>query len=154
LITRANSVEFDRIDRAMQSTVTLLAIYEIIIVVLAVLSAVSMGGSTDGGRWIVLVLGTLGLMALGLLFIPVRGVLMANGYKARMQAIKQDFQSQLRRAADAQIAYGQQMRTDAVTPFLRLVDSQTGQADKIKAELERGQQTLSGLERDLAALRD
>ncbi len=154
LTTRARAIEFERIDRTMQSTVTLLAIYEIVIVVLAVLSAVSFGGSTDGGRWIVLVLGTLGLMALGLLFIPLRGVLMANAYKARIEAIKQDFQSQLRRAAEAQIAYGQQMRTDAVTPFLRLVDSQTGQADKLKSDLERGQQTLSTLERELATLRE
>jgi GTP-binding protein EngB required for normal cell division len=153
LITRANAAEFERIDRAMQSTVTLLAIYEIVVFVLAILTAVSFGGGTDGGRWVVLVLGTLGLMALGLLFIPVRGVLMANAYKARIAGIKQDFQSQLRRAADAQIAFGQQMRTDAVTPFLRLVDAQTGQVDMLKTELERGQQTLSTLERELTALR-
>ena len=137
----------------MQSTLIVLAFYEIIVLLLAVVYAISFGSSTNGGAWVLLVILTLALMGAGLAFIPVRGLLMARSYETRLTALKGEFRTTLTRAAEQQIMVGARLRQDAVTPFMRLVDSQTSSVDALKTELERHQQTLTGLEKELTALR-
>ncbi len=154
LLDKAKTLEFARIDKAVQNTVIVLAFYEIAVVITALVFGVAFGASTNGGAWILLVLAVIGLMLVGLGFVPVRGTLMANVYAARLQTLKDDFEAAIRRAAEQQIAFGLRMRQDAVTPFMRLVESQTSQVDAVKLELERYQQTLTGLEKELAALKD
>ncbi len=154
ILDKAKSVEFTRIDKAVQNTVIVLAFYEIAVIFIALVFGIAFGGSTNGGLWILLVLVVLVLLLAGLGFIPVRGLLMANAYAARLELIKADFIVALKRATDQQIGFGARMRQDAVTPFLRLVESQTSQVDAVKSELERYGQTLTALEKELAALKD
>lgn len=154
ILDKAKSIEFARIDKAVQNTVIVLAFYEIAVIVVALVFGIAFGGSTNGGAWILLVLAVIALLLIGLGFVPVRGLLMSNAYAARLDVIKEEFLVAFRRATDQQIAFGARMRQDAVTPFLRLVESQTSQVDAVKSELERYGQTLTGLEKELAALKD
>jgi small GTP-binding protein len=149
---RAKAVEFERIDRAVQGSVIVLAVYEIVVLLLAIIFASALGSSSNGGAWALLVLLTLGLLIGGLALVPLRGVLMARAFSERMQKTARDFTDQLRAAANQQISYGERMRMDTVAPFLRLIDTQTSRADNVQNELTRGQQTLTALERELAAL--
>ncbi len=154
LVDKAKMIEFARIDTAIRSTIIVLALYEVAVIVSALVIGIAFGASTNGGLWILLVLLVIILMLAGLAFIPVRGVLMARAYAARLNVLNADLDRAFKRAADQQIAFGARMRQDAVTPFLRLVESQTSQVDTLKLDLERAQQTLTGLEKELAALKD
>jgi len=151
-ITGANVVEFERIDRAVQGVVVLLAVYELVIVILAIAAGSGIGVGPDGGSWVLFVLGTLALMAAGLGFVPLRGWLLARAFADRMAAAQDGFTTQLRKIGEDQLRYGEQLRRDAVAPFLSLVDIQTKQADTLKVEVERHAQALTLLERELAAL--
>jgi hypothetical protein len=86
--------------------------------------------------------------------MPVRGMLMARAFAERLETVKAELTAALRRAADGQIASGSRLRQDAVTPFLRLVESQTIQADEVETALAKHQQILADLEKELAALND
>jgi len=154
LVDQAKSAEFARIDSAVQNTLVVLAIYEIAVILIALVIGFAFGASTNGGQWVLLVLTVIVLVLGGLAILPVRGFLMARAYADRLEGLNTDLDIAFKRAAEQQIAFGSRLRQDAVTPFLRLVDSQTTQVDVVKAELEKHQQTLTGLEKELSALRE
>jgi GTP-binding protein EngB required for normal cell division len=152
LIDQAKAVEFERIDQSIQATAFIFLLYEIAVLVIAIVVGVSFGGNTNGGVWILLVLLTLVFMLGGLLIIPLRGILMAGAYRTRIDAAKTAFRDKLRGATESQIAYGSRLRVDTVTPFLRLVESQTGKAEALKKELEGHQKALIALESEVAGI--
>ncbi|MHB8626123.1 MAG: dynamin family protein [Aggregatilineales bacterium] len=154
VLDKGRTVEAARVDRAVQNTLIVLAFYEIAVVVLALVFGAAFGASTSGGAWIGLVLIVLALLIVGLVAMPVRGMLMARAFAERLEMIKTELTAALRRAAEGQIASGSRLRQDAVTPFLRLVESQTIQADAVESALAKHQQTLADLEKELAALKD
>ncbi len=154
LVDKAKRAESERIDRAVQNTLVILAMYEIVVIIVAFLIGITAGGSNNGGFWILLVLAVITFMIGGLAILPVRGLLMARAYVGRLESLKTDLTAALGRAAERQISFGAGIRRDAVTPFLRLVESQTSQVDIVKVDLERYQTTLSGLEKDLAAIKE
>lgn len=154
LVDQAKSAEFARINSAVQNTLVVLAIYEIAVILIALVIGFAFGASTNGGQWVLLVLTVIVLVLGGLAILPVRGFLMARAYADRLEGLNTDLDIAFKRAAEQQIAFGSRLRQDAVTPFLRLVNSQTTQVDVVKAELERHQQTLTGLEKELSALRE
>jgi small GTP-binding protein len=152
-LDEAKTVEFRRIDQAVRNSLLVLGAYEVIIIIAAVIGALSLAGSQNAS-WALLVVGVIVLGLVGLAFIPLRGLVMDQAYGRRMFEIKADLEKELERVAQQQIAFGLRMRNDAVAPFLRLVETQISEVDRLKSELETHQQSLLALEKELSALRE
>jgi hypothetical protein len=152
-LDQARSVEFKRIDSAVRSSITVLGLYEFFVLVGALCGAIASIGSQDGGWALLLVLMVLVLGLAGLALAPLRGLLMERAYADRMFALKTDFEKDLERAAQQQIDFGRQMRQDAAAPFMRLVEAQIEQSDRLKRELDEHAQALVVLEKELGTIR-
>jgi small GTP-binding protein len=154
VIESARTTEFAKIDSAVRNTIVVLAIYELIALIGGILLLVlASSGGIEGGAVLILFLVVLFLLFAGLAFVPLRGLLMQNAYAQRMRVHKQQFQDALKRGADQQVAFGKQMRQDAVAPFMRLVDAQVSQVDTLKKELDAHETGITALEKELGNLR-
>jgi small GTP-binding protein len=152
-LDEARSIEFQRIDQAVRNTLLVLGAYEVILLIGAVIAALAASGSQNGA-WALLLVAFIVPGLGGLLLIPVRGALMERAYAQRLIAIKTELEQAVERAAQQQVAFGAQMRNDAVAPFTRLVETQISQIDQLKVELEGHQQALVALEKELGELRE
>ncbi len=148
-LDEAKTVEFRRIDQAVRNTLVVLGAYEVVVIIGAVIAALSLAGSPDGS-WALLLVAVIVLGLVGLMVVPLRGWIMEKTYGRRMFDIKTELETGLERVAQQQVQFGQQMRNDAVAPFLRLVETQIAQVDQLKTELEAHQQGLIILEKELS----
>jgi hypothetical protein len=151
-LDKARRDESKWVKQSVQNTLIVLAFYELVVLIVGLVFGFAFGGTTNGGIWIALVLIVLLLLLAGLALMPLRGWLLARTYATRLEAIKADLTAALQQAAEQQVAFGGRLRQDAVTPFLRLIESQTEHADQLNAALIKHQQTLAALEKELAAL--
>jgi small GTP-binding protein len=152
-LEKARNIEFKRIDDGVKNAIVILGVYELAVLFIGILGTV-IAASQNDGVWVIFLFGMLIFMLAGLLVVPLAGKLLERGYAARMRAVKEEYAQQLDKAAQEQIAYGKQMRLDAVAPFMRLVETQVTQIDGLKTELESHQQTITGLEKELGLLRE
>ncbi|MCE7948378.1 MAG: hypothetical protein DYG88_13220 [Chloroflexi bacterium CFX4] len=153
-LEQARTTEFKTIDNAVRNTIVTLSVYVLIVVLISLFLIVTAAATgADAGVWLLSVLMLLALVLGGISVMPLRGMFMANAYARRMEAVRTGYQDVLGKAAADQIAYGRQMRQDAVAPFLRMVESQLSQADAVKAELAQREQALTALEAELGTLR-
>lgn len=151
-LNKAQAAEFARMDGAVRNAVVALGVYEVLVLIVGILGIViAVAASSD--LWLVFLVGILVLMLAGLVAVPLVGRLLERGYADRLRAIKGDYLGLLDQAAQRQIAYGKQMRLDAVAPFMRLVETQVTQIDALKLELEAHQQAITGLEKELGLLK-
>jgi small GTP-binding protein len=154
ILNGARTTEFQRIDRSVRNSVVTLGVYLFIVVVIGILFflAITTGGG-DAGAWALLMFVMILLIFGGLAVMPVRGTLMASAHARRMQAVKTAYLDTLGKAATEQVAYGRQMRQDAVAPFMRMVEAQVAQSDVVKSELAGHERALTALEAELGTLR-
>ncbi len=118
----------------MRNTLLYMAAYELILVVFVIFFVFATPPSTPNSPfWLVFViLVILGL--LGLLFLPLRGRMLENAYTERLLQLQARYLEVLNRAADKQIAYGMQLRREAIAPLTRLIDAQTEiQTEQLRA---------------------
>jgi small GTP-binding protein len=151
-LDEARTLELNRIDRAVRNSLVILGAYELAVIVGALIAALALAGS-QGGSWLLLPAAVIALGLGGSALIPLRGWLMEQAYGQRLVVIKAELEQLVERAASQQIAFGTQMRNDAVAPFMRLVETQIAQVDETKAALDAHQQALIALERELGELR-
>ncbi|MBN8635574.1 MAG: dynamin family protein [Anaerolineae bacterium] len=151
----AKVVETEKIERALRNSLLYLAAYEIIMLVFAIFiwQANPFGTTGNGGSTeLIVIIVILGLMLLGLAFLPLRGRQLANEYVKRMQVLAGKYSDILTRAANKQIDYGMNLRRDAIAPLTRLIDAQTeihtGQLQRLQTAGEQ----LVKIEGDLTAL--
>ncbi|MBK8028681.1 MAG: dynamin family protein [Chloroflexi bacterium] len=151
----ARIVETEKIERALRNSLLYLAAYEIIMLVFAIFiwQANPFGTTGNGGSTeLIVIIVILGLMLLGLAFLPLRGRQLANEYVKRMQVLAGKYSDILTRAANKQIDYGMNLRRDAIAPLTRLIDAQTeihtGQLQRLQTAGEQ----LVKIEGDLTAL--
>lgn len=150
----ARATEFKTIDNAVRNTIVALSVYVLAVLLIGgFLIAVAAATSAELGVWLLALLMVLALIIGGASAMPLRGAFMANAYARRMDAARRAYQDTLSKAVAEQIAYGRQLRQDAVAPFLRMVETQVAQADAIKAELAEREKALTALEAELSALR-
>ncbi|MCC7449349.1 MAG: dynamin family protein [Anaerolineae bacterium] len=152
IVDKARTIEFKRIDLAVRNTLVFLGAYELVVVIGGIIAALALAGSQNGS-WALLLVAVIVLALVGLAVLPLRGWLMEQSYGRRLIAIKTELENALERATQQQVAFGTQMRNDAVAPFMRLVETQVSQVDQLKTELEGHQQALVGLEKELGDLR-
>lgn len=150
LLAKASNFETARIDRALRSTIILMAVWVIITVIFALLIATgSLLFGSSSGLNVILVLA---LFIVGMALLPLRGSLLRYQYRSKMQDLLRQYINTLKRASEKQIAYGTQMRQDVVGPFTRLITTQTEQIDALKQTLEEHQQQIIGLQHKLSGL--
>lgn len=154
-LEKARSMEFQRLDKAVRNTIVMLGIYELTVVVFSCLAIAALAAAqAQGGTLLLLMAAILILLFGGLAVIPVRGLLMENTYASRLRSVKTEFSGVLSKAAADQIAFGRQMRQDAIAPFTRMVETQISQADQVKLELAAREQALTVLETELGKLKE
>jgi small GTP-binding protein len=151
-LDQAREAEFKRIDESVRNAIVALGVYEVLVLIVGIFGLV-IAVATNSEWWPVFLVGTVVLMLLGIILVPVARRILENGYANRMRALKTDYLARLDKAAQQQLAYGKQMRLDAVAPFMRLVDTQVSQVDTLKQELEAHQQALTALEKELGSLK-
>lgn len=150
VLREASQFETTRIDRSLRSVMMVMALWEFLVILLAVM--IGSGSIETSGNIIVTVIFFLGLALLGLLLMPVRGWYLQRSYRQRMKDLQSRYDEKLDRAARQQLEYGTQLRRDVVAPFTRLIETQTEINDNLKSELERHDQKITSIQHSLSAL--
>jgi hypothetical protein len=148
----ALEVETDRVDGSLRNVLFMAAVWEVLmIVVLIVLVA---GGVLDfnQGSAIVVFLIMVGLIALGLLAMPIAGRVLQAGHYNRLMTLRARYLDALTTAADKQVEYGMQLRRDVVAPLTRLVEAQTQLQTEQLNRLQRAQNEINAVEAEIARL--
>ncbi len=148
----ARQDETNKLERSVRNTLLYMAAYELILIVFVIFFVFATPPSApDSPFWLVFViLVVLGL--LGLVFLPLRGRMLENAYTERLLALQARYLEALNRAADKQIAYGMQLRREAIAPLTRLIDAQTEiQTEQLK-RLQAAGQEITKIEGDLSGL--
>jgi GTP-binding protein EngB required for normal cell division len=152
-LDKGRAAEFATIDKAVRNTITSLGVFLFTVLVLGLLLLLLLVfANTDGGARSTTVLLMIVLFIGAITLMPIRGILMRAAYGRRMVVAKAEFATALAKFGNDQIAYGRQLRLDAVAPFLRMVETQIGQVDAVKAELLSHETTLTALEAELGGL--
>jgi GTP-binding protein EngB required for normal cell division len=147
----ARTIEIESLDDILRNTVIYLAVYEIIMVIFAVVFF-GLLFNDPSGAVAAMSLVVLGLMLLGLAFIPLRGRMIENQYTARMLTLQSRYLDVLSEGAEQQIAHGMKLREDATVPLTRLIEAQTqAQASQLD-RLQKIQQEMNSIESALADL--
>ncbi len=148
----AQKDETDHLERSVRNTLLYMAAYELILIVFVVFFVFATPPSTtDSPFWLVFViLVILGL--LGLLFLPLRGRMLENAYTERLLRLQARYLDVLNRAADKQIAYGMQLRREAIAPLTRLIEAQTEIQTEQLRRLQAAGQEITKIEGDLNGL--
>ncbi len=147
----AQQVQVSNLDEKLRNSVVYLAIYEIVLLLFGVVIAGILVSAPDGTVAGLLV-GVMLMMAVGLLFVPLRGHMLQNQYSRRMQDLQQRYLNQLDTATDNQLRQGKKLREDAVMPLLSLIESQTETQNEQLSKLQNIQQRMVEIESSLADL--
>ncbi len=147
----ARQVQVSNLDEKLRNSVVYLAIYEIILLLFGIVVAGILVSAPDGTVASLLV-GVLLMMALGLLFVPLRGYMLQNEYSRQMQTLQQRYLNQLENATDNQLRRGKKLREDAVMPLLSLIESQTETQNEQLSKLQNIQKRMVDIESSLADL--
>ena len=148
----AQKVETEKLERSLRNTLLYMAAYELIILVIFIFTLIAIPpGQENSPFWLVLVV-LLGFALGGLVFLPIRGRMLENAYSERLLQLQARYIQTLNEAADKQIAYGMQLRREAIAPLTRLIEAQTEMhTDQLK-RLQAAGQEISKIEGDLAAI--
>jgi small GTP-binding protein len=152
----AREIETGKLEQTVRSTVLFLAFWEIL-VVLALIGVLKLWGpvtQTEPGMpsTLVMLILVFGLGLLGVALMPLVGRFVETAHTNRMLKLQAKYIDTLTRAADKQIAYGMQLRRDAVAPLTRLVEAQTQIQTEQLAGLQAAEQDMVQIEGDLAKL--
>lgn len=146
--TAAREDESAKLDRAARNTLLYLVVYEILLLLFGFFFAQMLPPEQLP---VVLIL-TLGLMLLGVLALPLRGRALEAAYTRRMLALQAQYVETVTKAADRQIAYGMQLRRDAIAPLTRLIEAQTQiQTEQLK-RLQAAEREMVSIETALTAM--
>lgn len=151
----ARRVETEKLDNTRRNTLIYLAVWEMIMVILAV-ALVSQWNLIDNLSELPLALigliVILGLALLGFAAIPLRGRIIHTEYVNRLLKLQARYIEILTQAADKQIEYGIQLRREAIAPLTRLVDAQARIQDEQLSKLQSAEQEINQIESNLNAL--
>ncbi len=150
LITKAGHFQTERVDRALRGTVVMMAFWMFVVIIMAILIAT--GAIFSNGSGLLNLVIIIVMLFLGFALLPIRGWMIKANYQRRMDDLYDEYQDILQRAATKQIAYGTQLRHDVVSPFTRLITTQTDQTNQLKHDLEAHEQTVVGLQQKLSGL--
>ncbi|NDJ75192.1 MAG: hypothetical protein GYB65_02945 [Chloroflexi bacterium] len=154
LLREAERFETKRLDRTLRNTLIVLALWEIltlILVLVTALGAVPNLVANVGSVLLVFIIG-FALIVFGLLLVPIRGWFLARAYERRLHRNRDEYLDILRRAAGELVGHGVQLRQDATAPFTRMIESQTELVQQLRTDLDQHQQALLRIQGGLASL--
>ncbi|RMG79139.1 MAG: hypothetical protein D6712_20175, partial [Chloroflexi bacterium] len=145
----ARTIEIETLGQMVRNTLLYVATYEILLLIfgVALIRAWSAVGQDQPFLPYALLALLIGLGLAGLLFLPLRGRIIARNYKARLMKLQARYIEAVTEAADKQMAYGVQMRRDAVLPLTRLLTAQTQIHNEQLQKLQEARQKLADMER-------
>ncbi len=150
----ARTIEVETLGQIVRNTLLYVATYEILLLIfgVALIRAWSAVGQDQPFLPYMLLALLIGLGLAGLLFLPLRGRMIACNYKARLMKLQARYIEAVTEAADKQMAYGVQMRRDAVLPLTRLLTAQTQIHTEQLQKLQEARQKLADMEREISKL--
>ena len=150
----ARVVETEKLEGALRNTFLYLAVYEILLLIfgIVVIGVWLPAAAAQPELPIFLLIVLVGLGLLGLVLLPVRGRFMEAAYTNRMLGLQARYIETVNRGADKQVAYGMQLRRDAIAPLTRLVEAQTDIQTQQLNRLQAAQQEMVGIESALTTL--
>lgn len=156
LENEARVIETDSLEQTLRSTLLYLAFWEVLLVIFGI-ALINMWGAIGQANdqpqlpFILLIL-LVGLGLMGLAMMPLVGRWLETRYTNRMLKLQARYIDTLTEAVDKQIAYGMQLRRDAVAPLTRLIEAQTEiQTDQLN-QLQIIEQEMVQIESDLTKL--
>ncbi|MBI1256780.1 MAG: hypothetical protein GC204_04870 [Chloroflexi bacterium] len=148
----AQKIETEKLERSLRNSLLYMAAYELILIVILIFALVAAPPAQQNSPfWIILVV-LIGLALGGLVFLPIRGRMLENAYSERMLQLQARYLEALNTAADKQIAYGMQLRREAIAPLTRLIDAQTEIHTEQMKRLQAAGQEITKIETDLAGM--
>jgi len=150
----AREVETQYIEHAFQNTLLYVAVWEILLVIFGVALISTWDGVAQSRPElpVALLIGLLALGLLGVLFMPIRGRILANAYANRLLKLQNRYIETITKAADTQIIYGMQLRREAIAPLTRLVTAQAELHNDQLKKLQAAEQEMVKIEAALNAL--
>jgi GTP-binding protein EngB required for normal cell division len=145
--------EVERTEASIRSALISAAAWLAIALIVLVFVAAAGLESADGTPLnIILIPALIVLALLAFVFLVVRGRGIGSEYERRVIAHGQRYTDALARAADRQVAYGMQLRRDAVAPLTRLIEAQTTMQSEQLTALHQAQQDITRIEAELTRL--
>lgn len=150
----AKTVETARFEQIVRNSLLYLGAWELLVLALAIF-VIAWNPRTPEQPLLPLgvALVFLGLGLLGLLYLPLRGRMLATAYTNRLMKLQTRYLEALTKAADKQVAYGMELRRDAVLPLTRLIDAQTQIQQEQLGKLQAAGQEMVKIEGELAKVR-
>lgn len=146
----ARIMETENLDRMLRNTTLYLVVYEILLLLAMIF--ISQAVVTQSESLPLLLIVWLGLALLGFALIPLRGRMVEASYTNQMLALQKRYIETLTEAANKQIAYGIQLRRDAIAPLTRLIEAQTTIQKEQLQKLQEAERELAGIESALTSL--
>jgi small GTP-binding protein len=152
--TEARTVETARFEQIVRNSLLYLGAWEVLLLVLAIF-VIAWNPSTPEQPLLPLgvALVFLGMGLLGLLYLPLRGRMLGNSYTNRLMKLRTRYLEALTKAADKQVAYGMELRRDAVLPLTRLINAQTQIQQEQLGKLQAAGQEMVKIEGELAKVK-
>lgn len=152
----ARKDQTSKVAQTLRSTTFYLVIWELLVLVFGVALLSSWQALASSGEQpqlpFILLFVLLALAMGGLGLIPLIGRILETRYTNEMLKLQARYIAVVSKAADKQIAYGIQLRADAVAPLTRLVEAQTQiQAEQLH-KLQAAEQEMVKIEADLMKL--
>jgi ribosome biogenesis GTPase A len=150
----ARTVETGKLEQTLRNTLLYLAVWEILLLVLAVFILAVPGPiiTEQPQSDLVALIVLLVLGVLGLALVTLRGRLLQTAYTNRMLTLQARYIDTLSKATDKQITFGTQLRQDAIGPLTRLIEAQTTIQKEQLNELQAAEQEMMGIETALTTL--
>ncbi|MDZ4768688.1 MAG: dynamin family protein [Chloroflexota bacterium] len=148
----AQIVETDAVEGILRNTLLYVAAYELLMVIFIIFSMIAFPFGLPDSPLPILLIVLFGLALLGLAFLPLRGRLLETAYRRRLAAIETRYLEALHTAADRQIAYGLQLRRDAVAPLTRVIEAQTETQMEQMKRLQAAGQDIAAIEAAAASM--
>ncbi|MBZ0305387.1 MAG: dynamin family protein [Anaerolineae bacterium] len=152
ILNEARRFETKRLDRQLTNMLIIAAVWEIIVIALALAFGIPAAQSANSGTlfaiFAVILLAAIG----GLALLPLRGWLLERAYSKRMFDLKEQYHKILNDALKEQLAYGIQIRKDTTAPFTRLIESQAKLTDELKKQIDTSERAIEDVQKGLAIL--
>lgn len=152
ILNDARRFETKRLDRQLTNMLIVAAIWEIIVIALALAFGIPAAQSANSGTLFAIFAVILLAALAGLALLPLRGWLLERAYSKRMFDLKERYHTILNEALKEQLAYGIQLRKDTTAPFTRLIESQAKLTDELKNQIDTSERAIEDVQKGLAIL--
>ncbi len=151
LIKEATVIDGSRLELAVRNALLSLSAWELLIfAVVVLLRAVGLIQPEDGLIW---AFGVLILALAGFIWMPLQAIRMSRHYTDHVTRLRDRFKEALDAAVQQHMKYARELRENAVQPYTRLIDTQSGRFEQLRADLVEIQQELAGAEQMLQSLK-